>query len=107
MKLVPKVSVAQNQSNAQEDKSKNLVACPFPVGRSADLGGAVGEDGPTFACPTSHVLYFQSKMGVVEGENPNIQNFFNCFSNNNLILILSEVEGQISHQKRNPLQYWS
>jgi hypothetical protein len=28
--------VAKNQSNAQGGKTKNLVACPFPVGRSAD-----------------------------------------------------------------------
>jgi transcription elongation factor Elf1 len=30
--------------------------------------------------------------------------FFNCFVCNNLILILSEVEGQFSHQTRKPKQ---
>ena len=48
----------------------------------------------------------QSKTGVVEGENPKIKNFFNYFVDNNLILILSEVEGQISHQMRKSGQYW-
>ena len=46
------------------------------------------------------VRVFQSNAHVVRTKNPKIQIFFNCFVDNNLILILSEVEGQISHQMR-------
>ena len=56
------------QSKVQGGKSKNLEACPFPVGRSADP------------------RWLLTCFSVGDPISPHFFNFFNCFSNNNLIL---------------------
>jgi len=105
----------KNQSKTQLPTSKNLVACPFPVGRSADpasieLSSRLFGAGPINYEPRTTdnkqrlpAVKNQSNAQGGKSKNPFFQNFFNCLYCNNLIPSILSKTPQISHQMRNPL----